>query len=168
MVDPTVMDPTVLDPSVLDPHVLEPSVLEPNLDSSPRVVEPLVSDVRVQEPKVDVTDVEQEQKAIQDGQPLLRQQPGPDAPQTPKASAAASLAFNTAMHLQNRQYSNAENYVVQQTNQAQYQVNKPCFTAGTGCMSTQLSGRKTKTNSRLQRGVHVWSRPSGTHRTTSN
>lgn len=167
--DPTVVDPSVVDPHVLEPSVLEPTVMEPSLAKSPQVVEPLVSDVHVKEPKIDATEVHQEQEAIKDGRPLLRQQPVPDAPQTGMASSTASLAVNNALNLQNLQYSNAERYVVQQTNQAQYQVYNPCFTSGTGCGSTQLAGRKTsKTNSRMQRGVHVWSRRPDTHRTTSN
>ena len=161
--DPTVADPTVVDPAVVDPHVLEPHLPGIALAASPHVAEPLVSDVHVTEPKVDATDIEQEQEAAKEGKPLLRQRPGPDAPQTRRASATAALSYTNAMNLANSQYAHAERYVVQQTNAAQHSVYNPCVTGGAACASAQSAQQMLSSGLAGvgQRGVHVWASPRG-------
>ena len=152
MADPTVADPKVVDPNVVDPHVLEPHLLGIKLAAEPHVAEPVVSDVHVKEPTVDAADVEQEQEAVQDGKPLLRQQPGPDAPQTRRARGTAALLYNNAMNLANNQYA-----------AAQYSVYQPCFTYGSSCASAQ-SGQQMLSSGlpdTMQRGVHMWASPRG-------
>ena len=145
-------DPTVADPKVVDPHVLEPHLPGIALAAQPHVAEPVVSDVHVKDPKVDAADVEQEQEAVQDGKPLLRQQPGPDAPQTRRARETAALLYNNAMNLANNQYA-----------AAQYSVYQPCFTYGSSCASAQ-SGQQMLSSGlpdTMQRGVHMWASPRG-------
>jgi hypothetical protein len=147
-----VADPTVADPKVVDPHVLEPHLPGIALAAQPHVAEPVVSDVHVKDPKVDAADVEQEQEAVQDGKPLLRQQPGPDAPQTRRARVTAALLYNNAMNLANNQYA-----------AAQYSVYHPCFTGGAACASAQ-SGQQMLSSGlpdTMQRGVHMWASPRG-------
>lgn len=178
VVDPTIMDLTVVDPSVMEPHVMEPHVPRSDAIKSPVVPEPFVSRVSVNEPDVGELDVEQEEEAAKTGKPLLRQQPGPDAPQTHRASAMASLAYRNARTLQNQQYANAERYITQQTNNAQFQVYHPCFSGGVSCAASARlqtsrnaqqmlsksvrsgeSARLKPSQNLMQRGVHVWSRP---------
>jgi len=106
--DPSVIDPVVMEPSVVEPHVVSPHVMSPHV-TNPHVIEPSVDEV--DEPEADI---EQEEQALKDGKPLLRQDRGPDAPQMPRASAMASLAFNNAMNLQGQRYASVENYVARQ------------------------------------------------------
>ena len=136
-------DPTVADPKVVDPHVLEPHLPGIALAATPHVAEPLVSDVHVKNPKVDAADVEQEQEAVQDGKPLLRQQPGPDAPQTRRARVTAALLYNNAMNLANNQYA-----------AAQYTVYHASAQSGQQMLSSELPDV-------MQRGVHMWASPRG-------